>query len=63
MTGKVIMRIAYDYDLKDPKDPYVHVAEETLHFMNVGVSFRGLILDFLPFCKRSTLSLARFAYL
>ncbi|KZV72772.1 cytochrome P450 [Peniophora sp. CONT] len=52
MAGKVIMRIAYGVDMKDPKDPYVHVAEDTVHLMNTGLSFGGLILDFIPFLQR-----------
>ena len=51
MTGKVILRIAYGMDLTDPKDPYVHVAEKSLHLLNVGVSFGGMIFDYIPLCK------------
>ena len=43
------MRIAYGANLDDPKDPYVHVAENTVSLVNLGVSFRGALLDYFPF--------------
>ena len=52
MTGRVILRIAYGLDLRDSKDPYVNVAEKTLHLINEGASFGGVILDLIPFCKQ-----------
>ncbi|KZV63206.1 cytochrome P450 [Peniophora sp. CONT] len=51
MTAKIIMRIAFGIDVQGVDDPYVQLAEDTLHAINVATSFEGLIFDFFPFLQ------------
>jgi hypothetical protein len=49
MAGKVILRIAYGIDVKPRNDPYVELAEKTLHSIALGSTMGGLIFDLVPF--------------
>lgn len=50
MAGQVILRIAYGIDVQPQDDPYVALAEKTLHSITLGSSLPGMLFDMVPFC-------------
>ena len=41
------MRIAYGIEIQEKSDPYVQIAEDTVHAMNEAATFGGMI-----FCQK-----------